>query len=43
MWCYLDVLVLRLAIAFEQALFLDLPIGHLTVFSLSVNLKEAAT
>ena len=44
MWCYLDVLLvfLRLAIPFEWALFLGLPIGHLTVFSLSVDLKEAA-
>ena len=45
MWCYLDVLLvfLRLAIAFERALFPGLPIGCLTVFSLSVDLKEAAT
>ena len=45
MWCNLDVLLvfLRLAIAFEQALFPGLPIGHLTVFSLSVDLKEAVT
>ena len=48
MWCYLDVLLvflsLRLAgIAFERALFPDLSIGRLTVFSLSVDLKEAAT
>ena len=42
MWCYLDVLLvfLHLAIAFERALFLGLPTGRLTVFSLS---KEAAT
>ena len=45
MWCYLDVLLvfLRLAIAFERALFPGLPIGRLTVFSLSVDLKEAVT
>ena len=45
MWCYLDVLLvfLRLAIAFERALFLGLPTGRLTVFSLSVDRKEAAT
>ena len=45
MWCYLDVLLvfLCLAIVFERALFLGLPIGCLTVFSLSVILKEAAT
>ena len=45
MWCYLDVLLvfLRLAIAFERALFLGLLVGRLTVFSLSVILKEAAT
>ena len=44
-WCYLDVLLvfLRLAIAFERALFPDLPIRHLTIFSLSVDLKEAVT
>ena len=44
-WCYLDVLLvlLRLAIAFERALFPDLPICRLTIFSLSVDLKEAAT
>ena len=43
MWCYLDVLFvfLRLAIAFKWVLFL--PIGHLTVFSLSVDLNETAT
>ena len=45
MWYYLDVLLvfLRLAIGFERALFSGLPIGRLTVFSLSVDLKEAAT
>ena len=45
MWCYLDILLvfLRLAIAFERALFLGLPTGRLTVFSLSVDRKEAAT
>ena len=45
MWCNLDVLLvfLRLAIAFEQALFPGLPIGCLTIFSLSVDLKEATT
>ena len=45
MWCNLDVLLvfLRLAVAFEQALFPGLPIGRLTVFSLSMDLKEAAT
>ena len=44
MWCYLDVLLvfLHLAIAFERALFPGLPIGRLTVFSLSMDLKEAA-
>ena len=45
MWCYLNVLLvflsLRLAIAFERVLFSDLSIGRLTVFSLSVDLKEA--
>ena len=34
---------LHLAIAFERVLFLGLPIGHLTVFPLSIDLKEAAT
>ena len=47
MWCYLDVLLvflsLHLAIVFERVLFPDLSIGRLTVFSLSVDLKEAAT
>ena len=45
MWCNLDVLLvfLHLAIAFERALFLGLPIGRLTVFPLSIDLKEAAT
>ena len=45
MWCNLDVLFvfLHLAIAFERALFQGLPIGRLTIFSLSVDLKEAAT
>ena len=44
MWCYLDtLLVLSLAIAFKRALLPGLPIGRLTVFSLSVDLKEAAT
>ena len=47
MWHNLDVLLvfLRLAIAFEQVLkvFPGLPIGCLTVFSLSMDLKEAAT
>ena len=44
MWCYLDVLLvfLRLAIAFERVLFLGLHICRLTVFSLSVDRKEAA-
>ena len=44
MWCHLDVLLvfLCLAIAFERALFPGLPIGHLTIFSLSVDLEEAA-
>ena len=45
MWCYLDVLLvfLRLVIAFERALFPGFPKGRLTVFSLSVDLKEAST
>ena len=42
---YVGVLLvfLHLAIGFERALFPGLPIGHLTVFLLSVELKEAAT
>ena len=44
MWCYVDVLVfLRLAIAFKQALFPGLPIGRLTVNSLSVDLHEGSS
>ena len=44
MWCYVDVLVfLRLAIAFKQALFPGLPIGRLTVDSLSVDLHEGSS
>ena len=31
------LIVLRLAIAFERALFPGLPVGRLTVFSLSVE------
>ena len=45
MWCYVDVLLvfLRLAIAFEWALFPDLPIGRLTINSLSVDLHEGSS
>ena len=44
MWCYPDVLlVLRLTIGFERALFPGLSTGYLTVFSRSMDLKEAAT
>ena len=42
-WTFSLFVFLRLAIAFEQAHFLGLPIGLLTVFSLSVDLKEAVT
>ena len=45
MWCNLDVFLvfLPLAIAFECVLFPGLPIGRLTVISLSVDRKEEAT
>ena len=42
-WTFSLFVFLRLAIAFKWALFLGLPIGLLTVFSLSVDLKEAVT